>query len=95
MKKLVYIPFAANIVLLVYLALYITDPPIGFIDDFLDYGWANLNMQYIIPAQWIALFASLIVPFVRVRILLRIATPLLAIGHLVLQALYWDIFKFP
>ena len=95
MKKLVYIPFVANIVLLVYVVLFLTYPPIGFITDFLDYGWGNLNMQYINPAEYILLFASLIVPFVRVRPWLRIATPLLAIGHFVLMTVFWDIFRCP
>jgi hypothetical protein len=95
MKKLAYIPFVADVVLFAYMVAFVTVPEGTFISGFLDYGWGNLNMQYILPAIWIALLVSLIVPFVKVRIWVRIATPLLAIGSIVLSIVFWSRFRYP
>jgi hypothetical protein len=95
MKKLAYVPFVANIILLAYMVVFITEPNIDFIIDFLGYCWSHLNMQYILPAIWIALLVSLVVPFVKVRIWVRIATPLPAIASIVLNHIFWGIFQYP
>lgn len=95
MKKLVYIPFIGNIILLVYVVIFIVTPVNDFTNDFLAFCWGDLNMQYINPAEYILLLVSLIVPFLRVRIWLRIATPLLAIAHFALMTIFWDMFRYP
>jgi hypothetical protein len=95
MKKLVYIPFVADVILLLYMVLFVTLPVNDFFNDYLAFCWAELNMQYILPAIWIALLVSLIVPFVKVRIWVRIATPLLAIASIVLNHIFWGIFQYP
>lgn len=95
MKKLVYIPFVVNVILLVYLVSFVAAPRKGFLIDVFSYCWGDLNMQYIYPTLWIALLVSLVVPVIRTHAWLRVTTPLLAIGNIVLLTIFWSIFHFP
>jgi len=94
MKKLLYIPFAINVVLLLYVAVFILYQMYGPSSSFRMITLKTFDRQYVSLVQLIVLLPSFAVPFFRTRVWLRIATPMSAIAHWVLVFAFWTHFTY-